>query len=256
MTKPSSATLRAAHRDLIRARWEDVTRWPLIVLSLGFLIAYSVVAISSERSRDEALLIIAVMAIAWIAFIVDPIVRLALTPRFERVAYFRAHRIEFFSALLPIMRPFTLLKSLQLLPGFIGNGGNALRSRVIATAAAYAAMFVYIIAITVLQVERDAEGATIRTFGDAIWWACVTLATVGYGDYVPVTGLGRTFAVALMAGGVVIVGTASALVVSFLGERINVNNRNSAHRQQREGAEAPPQQPSQLQPPPLQGEQE
>lgn len=187
--------------------------------------AYSVVTISTHRSADEQMTTVVVMAVSWLAFIIDPIVRLALTARPHRRAFFRKYRIDFASALLPILRPFTLLRHLHNTPGFIGNGGSALRSRVIATAAAYALMFVYLIAITVLQVERPAEGGTIKTFGEAIWWACVTLATVGYGDYVPVTPIGRTLAVTLMAGGVVIIGTASAVIVSYLSERIGAHNR-------------------------------
>lgn len=237
MPAPSA---RDARRAQLRARWEAATRWPLIVLSLGFLVGYSMLAISTDRSRDEQLLIISVMGVAWLAFIIDPIVRLILTARPERAAYAKKHRVDLFSAVLPILRPFGLLKYLHSTPGFIGNGGSALRSRLIATAAAYAAMFVYVIAITVLQVERPADGATILTFGEAIWWAFVTLATVGYGDYVPVTGLGRGLAVVLMAGGVVIIGTASAIVVSYLSERIGAHNRAGASARREEPVELKP----------------
>ena len=79
-------------------------------------------------------------------------------------------------------------------------------------------MFIYVIALTELRLERYAPGANITSFGDAIWWAFVTIATVGYGDYYPVTVPGRFFAVVLMLGGIGIVGTASALVVSYLNE--------------------------------------
>ncbi len=225
--RPLSAS--ALHREEVRGRWERATRWPLIVLSIGFLVAYSLVAIRPHWPPAEQLFIVAVMAAAWLAFIVDPIVRILLTARRHRSAYFRRYRIDFFSAVLPILRPFSLLRHLDSTPGFIGNGGNALRSRVLAFAAAYAGMYVYIVAITVLQVERNAPGATIVTFGEAIWWAFVTLATVGYGDYVPITPFGRVLAVMLMAGGVVIIGTASALIVSYLSERISTHRPEAPH---------------------------
>ena len=78
----------------------------------------------------------------------------------------------------------------------------------------------FFLALATLQAERDAPGANIVTFGDAIWWAIVTIATVGYGDLYPVTPLGRFYAVLLMAGGIAIVGTASATIISYLNERV------------------------------------
>ena len=47
----------------------------------------------------------------------------------------------------------------------------------------------------------------------------VTMATVGYGDYFPVTVTGRILAVLLMIGGIAIVGTASATIVTALNDR-------------------------------------
>jgi voltage-gated potassium channel len=71
-------------------------------------------------------------------------------------------------------------------------------------------------AITVLYVEVDAPGSTIRSPGDAFWWALVTVTTVGYGDFMPVTPEGRFLASLLMIAGVGLFGTLSGVVASLL----------------------------------------
>jgi voltage-gated potassium channel len=71
--------------------------------------------------------------------------------------------------------------------------------------------------VAVLEFESEVPGANIRSGGDAFWWAIVTLATVGYGDYYPVTIWGRIAALALMTVGVGIFGVlASYLANLFL----------------------------------------
>ena len=50
--------------------------------------------------------------------------------------------------------------------------------------------------------EQNHEGANITNMGDALWWAVVTVATVGYGDYYPVTTVGRIIAVFMMLTGI------------------------------------------------------
>ncbi len=42
--------------------------------------------------------------------------------------------------------------------------------------------------------ERTAQPERFGTISDALWWAIVTLGTIGYGDIVPVTALGRVLA--------------------------------------------------------------
>jgi voltage-gated potassium channel len=91
-----------------------------------------------------------------------------------------------------------------------------------AESAALITVFLAIVALTtatvaVLEVESAVPQANIRSGGDAFWWALVTLATVGYGEYYPVTIPGRIAAVVLMTVGVGVFGMlASYLANLFL----------------------------------------
>jgi voltage-gated potassium channel len=58
--------------------------------------------------------------------------------------------------------------------------------------------------------EHNQQGANITRLGDAVWWVVVTITTVGYGDYYPVTAVGRIIAIFVMFSGI-------GIVVSVLG---------------------------------------
>lgn len=73
--------------------------------------------------------------------------------------------------------------------------------------------------IAILQMEDTADG-NIKTAEDALWWAYVTITTVGYGDKYPVTIEGKIIAAALMTAGVGLFGTFTGYVASwFLDDR-------------------------------------
>jgi voltage-gated potassium channel len=69
-------------------------------------------------------------------------------------------------------------------------------------------------------VAYHAEHATnpgFATFGDALWWAVVTLTTVGYGDIVPETTTGRVDGVMIMVAGIAVLGLLAGSLASFFG---------------------------------------
>lgn len=70
--------------------------------------------------------------------------------------------------------------------------------------------------MAILHFEMDAEGSNITNAEDALWWAWVTITTVGYGDYAPVTGGGRIVAAVLMFVGVGLFSSLSGLIASWL----------------------------------------
>ncbi|HEY1247981.1 MAG TPA: ion channel [Nitrososphaera sp.] len=65
--------------------------------------------------------------------------------------------------------------------------------------------------------EYKQPGANITNFNDALWWSVITITTVGYGDYTPVTPLGRIIATIVMFVGI---GIAVTLVTVIAQKRV------------------------------------
>lgn len=70
--------------------------------------------------------------------------------------------------------------------------------------------------IFVLAFESQSPDANILNGGNAVWWAVVTITTVGYGDRYPVTAGGRWVAVFVMFSGVGIIGALASILASIL----------------------------------------
>jgi voltage-gated potassium channel len=158
------------------------------------------------------------MAATWGIFIVDYIANLVLAP--QRWRWFRTHILDLLVVVLPILRPLRLLRLVTLLSVLQRTAGTAFRGRVVLYVAGASVLLVFVAALAVLDAERSAPGATITTFGDALWWAFVTITTVGYGDFSPITTTGRLIAGALMLGGVALLGIVTATLASWIVERV------------------------------------
>jgi len=72
--------------------------------------------------------------------------------------------------------------------------------------------------VAVYYVERG-SGGSIKTLGEAFWWLIVTVATVGYGDFTPVTTTGRIIASVLIVIGVSLIPFVAAQGASYLVTR-------------------------------------
>ncbi len=77
-----------------------------------------------------------------------------------------------------------------------------------------ALLLIFTIAFFVLKAEQSNPNANITTYTNAVWWAFVTITTVGYGDYYPVTTVGRLLAIILMFAGLGIIGVLSSYLAS------------------------------------------
>ena len=105
-----------------------------------------------------------------------------------------------------------------------GQAGKDLVIDVLANRGQYATFITILLAgivlsvasILVLQFESRDPNANIVTGGDALWWGFVTITTVGYGDFFPVTPLGRITGVFLMFAGIGIIGALASILASLL----------------------------------------
>lgn len=124
--------------------------------------------------------------------------------------------------ILPMFQPLRLLRFVPMLHMFNRSAGTASRGRISLYAVAVVAMLIYVGALAEYSVEHKAPGATITSFPLSIWWAFVTVTTVGYGDVYPVTTLGRFIAIILMITGIAVIGIVSAMISSWVIDQVNV----------------------------------
>jgi voltage-gated potassium channel len=70
-------------------------------------------------------------------------------------------------------------------------------------------------------IERNAQPDKFGTIPDAMWWAIVTLGTIGYGDVVPITTLGRIVAGITIFVGFIMIALPIGIVATAFAEQIH-----------------------------------
>ena len=114
-----------------------------------------------------------------------------------------------FSRVIRILRLLRGVKSTKLI---IQHALNRRAESTFAAAALIALIVVVYASISILYFERGVDGAKIITPEDAMWWAVVTITTVGYGEIYPVTSGGRLVGVIVMTAGVALFGALTGFV--------------------------------------------
>lgn len=199
-------------------RWDDRVDWLLAGSAAAFLIAYAWPILEPDLSSGWKTACAWVVAGTWILFGVDYLIRLALAR--HRWTYWWRHLPYFAMVVLPVLRPLQLLRLIVLLRALNRRAANALRGRIAIYVASATVLLVFTGALAELDAERGQTGATIESFGDALWWAITTITTVGYGDEHPVTTAGKFIAAGLMIGGIALLGTVTASIASWLLDRV------------------------------------
>jgi voltage-gated potassium channel len=81
-----------------------------------------------------------------------------------------------------------------------------------------ALVVLYVCALIIYQFENEAQPEAFSSVFSAMWWAAVTLTTVGYGDIYPVTAMGRIFTVFMLFVALGIIAVPTGLVASAMSE--------------------------------------
>jgi voltage-gated potassium channel len=208
--------------DTSYARWEQHTEIPLFTASLAFMAAYATRILAVHLASGWRQLCWLVMLGLWALFVVDYVVRWRLSgQRFLR--FVTAHLLHTVVVVLPLLRPLRIVPLYDVIQRRQGAPRLSLHARVIAYASLSTLLLGFAGALAVYQQERGAPGATMRTFGDAVWWAASTLSTVGYGDITPVTYTGRVIATGMMACGLGLLGAVTGSFSSWLMQTFSRN---------------------------------
>jgi len=197
--------------------WNKAMEWPLIGVALVFGVGYAY-QVLAEPTGWPNLAGDVLAVVCWLIFVIDYGVRLYLAG--HRGQWFVRHLPSLLVVVLPVLRPLRLVRLLTLLTVFQRAAGTALRGRVVLYAAATTSLLVLVSSLAVFDAERYAPGSLITSYGEAVWWACVTVTTVGYGDTYPVTFGGRCIAVAMMVCGIALLGTITAIIASWMVEQV------------------------------------
>ena len=196
--------------------WERWSTAPLAILALLYLGLYSVEVLGHLPPAIFFDFVI-VSDIIWAIFIIDFVVRFFLSP--AKIPFLKRNAIELVALILPFFRAFRMFRVVIAL-GFLTRVGKTLNARINIYVGLILPLLIYVCALGGYDAEHKAPGANILNFGDSVWWAFVTICTIGYGDYYPVTFEGRAIAVLLMVAGLAFISVITVSVATMFLTRL------------------------------------
>ncbi len=146
---------------------------------------------------------------------------LSILPSFNLLSdsfkIFRALRITKVLKGLRLLKIFRVSKDVQLLVTIFEKEKNALISFGI-----LALGYIFITALIIFNVEPD----TFNSFFDAIYWATVSLTTVGYGDIYAISVLGKIITMISSLFGIALIAMPASIITAGLLEELNKKKQN------------------------------
>lgn len=131
-----------------------------------------------------------------------------------------------------LLKLFRLLRTLKVLRAFkiirysksfeIISNVFKKQKKVLTAVATMAISYILVSALVVYNVEPE----SFKTFFDAVYWATISLTTVGYGDIYPITTIGRIVTMVSSAFGIAIIALPSGVITAGYLEEINKQKNN------------------------------
>jgi voltage-gated potassium channel len=210
------------------AKYERRSGWLLSAAAVLFLVVYAWPILDPDLPSGLVRACSIANVTIWVGFAVDYVVRLGLAP--SKLRFVRGHVPDLLVLALPLLRPLRALRTATALAR-LGRASMSFRGQTIAYVVGAVALLGFVAAVAVLDAERESEGANIKSFGDALWWAATTITTVGYGDRFPTTAEGKWAGVGLMLGGIALAGTITAALASWFIEHLGTVEKADAEAQ-------------------------
>ena len=205
-------------------RIEQVTKFPMALLGVAWLVI-AIIVLSTDVNGSASKALVGGLFALWVILLVEYLVRLVITP--DTPGYLRRRWVEPATVVIPPLQSWHIV-GIEKMSLLVHEG--ELR---VETILKHHSLFRVLIGVVVtlflgswlaLLFEEKARGSNIHDYVDALWWAIVTVTTVGYGDRFPVTEGGRVVAVVLMLVGIGLIGVLTATVASlFIKEHTDAN---------------------------------
>lgn len=208
----------------IKRREELDLGYEIFIAAISVLSVINMLLIDIPGVDPDAVNVVYIInAVLTLLFIYDFSLRFATAPSRSNY-FFRNYGWADLLAIIPALRIFRLFRIYKAYRIVHKYGLSYIRTYLAKNRAASALYILVLMVILiievgsflVLQAERADPAANITTAGDAIWWAYVTITTVGYGDQFPVTGAGRMVGILVMTTGVAVFATFAGLISSKL----------------------------------------
>lgn len=218
------------------AAWDRWADWPLTALALVFLGLYAWDVLDTSLSPEAHAALDLTFTVIWVLFGLDYAARIVLARR--RWRFVGTHLPDLVILVLPMFRPLRALRVVTAISVLNRQLRGDFRGRVAVYLPATVLLVGLVASLAVLDAERNAEGASITNFGEAVWWTATTISTVGYGDRYPVTPEGRMVAVLLMIAGVALLGVVTGSIASWFVASLRAAEQRVGERVESELGEA------------------